>query len=447
MRLAIPLAIPLVVALGHLAAADEVPGLRQRYYVLRHGQSLANVEGIISSDPRVARVEHGLSAVGREQAAAAAAAVVQEAERTGAEGVAIVSSDFRRAWQTASSVRAAVLAAGVRVWPSADGPLEARALRERCGSAAAREAARRACCPAAAELSPLAASFCPRAQVLWRALRPGGRSLPRGVGRGCARRLARGVWRRERAQRARARAWRRGGAGERVGAPRRAPLDGRPRCTWRRAPGPPPPATARPLPPPGRASRSWSARRAPLGRVAEVWRTLTPSARARPRACSARPVPLSDLADSIRTDRRPAGPSLARALADRHAPWPTRGERVASGGHERHRSPMARRSTVAADGDAPPDSRRASVVSYANSCVQLYATQRRSSAGGGGAPPMRHGPSFSTRLSLRAALTAVHVPGATASRDTAEQKVNELRVCGRGTGADTRTKIIHSSYT
>jgi len=114
-----------------LVAADESPALRHRYYVLRHGQSLANVEGVISSDPRVARLDHGLSEVGQEQAATAATAVVQEAERTGAEGIAIVSSDFRRAWQTANSVRAAVLAAGVHVWPSSDGPFEARALRER----------------------------------------------------------------------------------------------------------------------------------------------------------------------------------------------------------------------------------------------------------------------------------------------------------------------------
>ena len=39
-----------------------------RYVALRHGQSEANVQGIISSEPRVAVAQHGLSASGRAQA-------------------------------------------------------------------------------------------------------------------------------------------------------------------------------------------------------------------------------------------------------------------------------------------------------------------------------------------------------------------------------------------
>ena len=101
------------------------------YCALRHGQSLANVAGVISSDPRVACIEHGLSDAGRAQADAAAAVVVAAAIEEGVAGVAIVASDLRRAWQTASIVRAHVLAAGVRVWPAAGKPFEERALRER----------------------------------------------------------------------------------------------------------------------------------------------------------------------------------------------------------------------------------------------------------------------------------------------------------------------------
>ena len=104
--------------------------LQHRYYILRHGQSLANVEGVISSDPRIACLSHGLSDTGWQQAEAAAAEVVREAEASGAAGVVVVSSDLRRAWQTASSVRAGVLAAGIRVWPAV-GLLDSRELRER----------------------------------------------------------------------------------------------------------------------------------------------------------------------------------------------------------------------------------------------------------------------------------------------------------------------------
>jgi len=108
----------------------EAHELRHRYYALRHGQSLANVKGIISSDPSVATVEHGLSEVGWSQAQEAGQCVCDEALKRGFAGVAIVSSDFKRAWQTAQAVRATCLAAGLRVWPDGDVKPE-RALRER----------------------------------------------------------------------------------------------------------------------------------------------------------------------------------------------------------------------------------------------------------------------------------------------------------------------------
>ena len=46
--------------------------LRHKYWVLRHGNSLANQMKIISSDPEVSTVEHGLSELGHEQARNAA---------------------------------------------------------------------------------------------------------------------------------------------------------------------------------------------------------------------------------------------------------------------------------------------------------------------------------------------------------------------------------------
>ena len=98
-------------------------------YALRHGQSLANVAGVVSSDPAVATREHGLSPAGEEQACAAAAAVVARAKSLRC-GVAICSSDYLRARQTADLVHAAVRAAGLAVWP-AEGVSLRRELRER----------------------------------------------------------------------------------------------------------------------------------------------------------------------------------------------------------------------------------------------------------------------------------------------------------------------------
>lgn len=99
------------------ASAADTP-LRHNYYALRHGQSLANVEGVISSDPAVACNHHGLSETGLQQARRAAEAVCAEALSTGVDGVAIVSSDFKRAWQTAQAVHTAVIARGLSCVPA-----------------------------------------------------------------------------------------------------------------------------------------------------------------------------------------------------------------------------------------------------------------------------------------------------------------------------------------
>eukprot|EP00568_Trieres_chinensis_P010588 CAMPEP_0183310132 /NCGR_PEP_ID=MMETSP0160_2-20130417/29198_1 /TAXON_ID=2839 ORGANISM="Odontella Sinensis, Strain Grunow 1884" /NCGR_SAMPLE_ID=MMETSP0160_2 /ASSEMBLY_ACC=CAM_ASM_000250 /LENGTH=235 /DNA_ID=CAMNT_0025474299 /DNA_START=110 /DNA_END=817 /DNA_ORIENTATION=- len=85
--------------------------LRQAYCALRHGQSLANVEGIISSDPLIATVQHGLSDAGKEQARAAGNRIAENlvGGEEGIQGVAIYSSDFARARETANFVADALV--------------------------------------------------------------------------------------------------------------------------------------------------------------------------------------------------------------------------------------------------------------------------------------------------------------------------------------------------
>ena len=84
------------------------PKLKNRFYAMRHGNSEANQEGLISSNPDVATHKHGLSSLGVEQ-------VVESVERfIGREGadvrtVRVFCSDFKRAAMTAD-----MLAAGAR---------------------------------------------------------------------------------------------------------------------------------------------------------------------------------------------------------------------------------------------------------------------------------------------------------------------------------------------
>ena len=78
---------------------------KNRYFLCRHGQSEANVEGVISSDPDYAVWHHGLSPVGVEQAEAAAKSffdIVYSPERK--TPVEIYTSDFKRAQVTAGII-------------------------------------------------------------------------------------------------------------------------------------------------------------------------------------------------------------------------------------------------------------------------------------------------------------------------------------------------------
>ena len=116
---------------------NQFDSLTQSYYALRHGQSLANVAKIISSDPNISTVEHGLSDVGREQAKAAGDAFAAEyvgssSNSTSSDnyrGVAIFSSDFVRARETASIFAQSLRRSGIPLY-GGDVVLERR-LRER----------------------------------------------------------------------------------------------------------------------------------------------------------------------------------------------------------------------------------------------------------------------------------------------------------------------------
>ena len=91
----------------------ELDSLRNRYCALRHGQSLANVAKLISSHPQHATVQHGLSQTGILQAKAAGKDVIeyyfQQAESLLLQGIAVLSSDYLRAKETAQHVVDAIV--------------------------------------------------------------------------------------------------------------------------------------------------------------------------------------------------------------------------------------------------------------------------------------------------------------------------------------------------
>ena len=101
--------------MNHLSGVNR---LANRYHAMRHGQSKANVAGIIVSRIETdRRGDWGLSDLGREQ-------VLEAARACGLPvGTVICSSDFSRARQTAEIVRARLGAPPVLV---------GAALRERC---------------------------------------------------------------------------------------------------------------------------------------------------------------------------------------------------------------------------------------------------------------------------------------------------------------------------
>ncbi len=78
----------------------SLPSLKNTYYVMRHGQSLANTAGLIISHPDNGLHQYGLSDAGRSQVGASITTSLAGA------ATRIISSDFKRARETAEIVHA-----------------------------------------------------------------------------------------------------------------------------------------------------------------------------------------------------------------------------------------------------------------------------------------------------------------------------------------------------
>jgi len=78
------------------------PGLNNnnQFFLLRHGNSEANAQKIISSDPKISTVTHGLTPLGEDQANAAGE-LFSQLELSNVN-VVVHSSDFKRALETAN---------------------------------------------------------------------------------------------------------------------------------------------------------------------------------------------------------------------------------------------------------------------------------------------------------------------------------------------------------
>ncbi|HEB27204.1 MAG TPA: histidine phosphatase family protein [Porticoccus sp.] len=77
--------------------------LSNRYFVMRHGQSEANIAGVIASDPNVGCTAYGLTETGKTQVAESIASSSNITANTH-----ILSSDFLRARETAEIVHKAI---------------------------------------------------------------------------------------------------------------------------------------------------------------------------------------------------------------------------------------------------------------------------------------------------------------------------------------------------
>ena len=90
---------------------------KHRYFLLRHGESIANVEKIVSSNPKKACFYHGLTEKGKEQAKMAGGRIHKVLEEDNEENreLKIYSSDFLRAIETAS-LAGGLLKAGTRLY-------------------------------------------------------------------------------------------------------------------------------------------------------------------------------------------------------------------------------------------------------------------------------------------------------------------------------------------
>jgi broad specificity phosphatase PhoE len=95
----------------------NLSNVQNRYWVVRHGQSEANVQKIISSHPEISTKCHGLSSVGREEAARAGKLLVTELRLAPPSNstnrsntptkhcpIVVISSDYLRAKETAEVI-------------------------------------------------------------------------------------------------------------------------------------------------------------------------------------------------------------------------------------------------------------------------------------------------------------------------------------------------------
>jgi len=107
--------------MNHLCSIDQ---LSNRYFAMRHGHSIGNQQGIIVSHPENGCAGYGLSELGVEQVRAS----LQQDRLLGA-GTIIVSSDFRRALESAAIAQqllgcAAPIATDIRLRERYFGELE-----------------------------------------------------------------------------------------------------------------------------------------------------------------------------------------------------------------------------------------------------------------------------------------------------------------------------------
>lgn len=84
---------------------DPLPKyLKNNYYLLRHGQSTANVAGIISSSRNLAySKKHGLTPLGYQQGIEASGKLIELLKQSDKQKVLFVSSPFARALETAEA--------------------------------------------------------------------------------------------------------------------------------------------------------------------------------------------------------------------------------------------------------------------------------------------------------------------------------------------------------
>jgi broad specificity phosphatase PhoE len=104
----VPICTIAIVGLSSALVVPPLPVLKNSYVALRHGQSEANIEGIISSDPAIGTTKHGLTISGRVQARKAATSLLEVCGRETVESLIFVSSDFVRARETAAECRDAI---------------------------------------------------------------------------------------------------------------------------------------------------------------------------------------------------------------------------------------------------------------------------------------------------------------------------------------------------